>query len=86
MAQASWQLQEAKNRFSHVVDSALAGIPQSVTRRGKEVVVVVAADEYHRLERAERAAAPGFIEHLMAIPRDDVAFERGELAPRAVDF
>ena len=30
-----WQLQDAKNRFSAVVDAALTGHPQRVTRRGK---------------------------------------------------
>ena len=37
----SWQLQEAKNRFSEVVSRALTEGPQTVTRRGTEVVVVV---------------------------------------------
>jgi len=37
-----WQLQEAKNRLSEVVDLALEEGPQTVTRHGKEVVVVVA--------------------------------------------
>jgi prevent-host-death family protein len=82
MAGHSWQLQEAKNRFSQVVDRALLGEPQHVTRRGEEVVVVLAAADYRRLARAERAAAPGFVEHLMAMPRDDGDFERLDLIPR----
>ncbi len=44
-------LQDAKNRFSAVVDAALAGHPQEVTRRGKPAVVVLSADDYHRLVR-----------------------------------
>ena len=36
----SWSLQDAKNRFSAVVNAALAGEPQRVTRRGEPVVVV----------------------------------------------
>lgn len=44
-----WQIQEAKNRFSEVVDRALKNGPQTVTRRGKEAVVIVAADEYRKL-------------------------------------
>lgn len=82
----SWQLQEAKNRFSQVVDQALAGEPQTVTRRGREVVVVLAAEEYRRLMRAEMIAAPGFVQHLLAMPRDDESFERGSAQPRDVDF
>ena len=45
----TWQLQDAKNRFSAVVEAALAGEPQEVTRRGKPVVVVVAFEEFQRL-------------------------------------
>ena len=35
-----WSLQDAKNRFSAVVDAAVGGDPQRVTRRGKPAVVV----------------------------------------------
>lgn len=44
-----WQIQEAKQRFSEVVRRALAEGPQTVTRRGQQVVVVVAADRYREL-------------------------------------
>ena len=36
-----WSVQDAKNRFSAVVDAALAGQPQEVSRRGKPAVVVL---------------------------------------------
>ena len=36
----TWQLQEARRRFSEVVDQALADGPQRVTRHGKQAVVV----------------------------------------------
>ena len=32
---AEWSLQDAKNRFSAVVNAALDGSPQMVTRRGR---------------------------------------------------
>lgn len=81
---ADWSLQDAKNRFSAVVNAALDGAPQTVTRRGAPVVVVVAAEDYRRLCRAEKANAPTFVEHLLAIPQggpDDV-FDRIPLKPR----
>ena len=46
----TWQLQEAKSRFSELVDMALAEGPQLVTRRGSEAVVVIAATEYRKLQ------------------------------------
>jgi prevent-host-death family protein len=46
-----WQLQEAKNRLSEVVDLALEEGPQTVTRHGKEVVVILSKEEFDRRRR-----------------------------------
>jgi antitoxin Phd len=77
-------LQDAKNRFSAVVEAALAGRPQEVTRRGKPAVVVVSAKEYHRLLKEARANRESFANHLMAFPVADVL--RAEAKPRDVAF
>ena len=53
-----WPLQDAKNKFSAMVNAALAGEPQLVIRRGYPAVVVLAADEYERLLQLDRADAP----------------------------
>jgi antitoxin Phd len=76
MHKTPWRLQDAKAQFSAVVDAALQGEPQLVTRRGKNAVVVVAVSEYTRLRDGERTLAPGFIEHLLAMPR--AATQRNE--------
>jgi prevent-host-death family protein len=44
-----WQLQEAKNRLSQVVDRAVNDGPQTITLRGKPAAVVVSFDEYRKL-------------------------------------
>lgn len=44
-----WQLQEAKNRLSQVVDQALHNGPQTITLRGKPSAVVVSFEEYRKL-------------------------------------
>ena len=67
---AEWSSHDAKNRFSAVVNAALAGEPQTVTRRGVPTVVVLAVDDYERLLQAEKIGALTFIEHLMDIPKD----------------
>ncbi|MBK5915327.1 type II toxin-antitoxin system Phd/YefM family antitoxin [Rhodocyclus purpureus] len=46
----TWQLQEAKSRFSELVDCTLAEGPQLVTRRGHEAVVIIAAPEFRRMQ------------------------------------
>ena len=87
----TWQLQDAKNRFSAVVEAALAGEPQEVTRKGKPVVVVVAFEEFQRLCKNDAENAPSFVDHLLAIPKgsDDDGFElpcrTRDYTPRAVD-
>ena len=82
---AVWHLQDAKNRFSAVVEAALGGEPQRVTRRGRPAVVVLAVDEYERLRLLERAKAPSFAELMLAMPQDDEEFERLPAALRPVD-
>ena len=81
-----WPLQDAKNRFSAVVDAALAGDPQRVTRRGRPAVVVLAVDEYERLRQIEKANAPTFAELLLGIPQDGQEFERLSLPARSPDL
>jgi len=86
MRASTWRLQDAKNQFSKVVEAALHGEPQHVTRRGREVVVVLAAEEYDRLEKIHEAMAPGFVDHLCMIPKDDGEFERLPFQVREVEF
>lgn len=83
-------LQDAKNRFSAVVDAALSGHPQQVTRRGKPVVVVLSVEENHRLLAQAQAQAQreSFAAHLMNFPGPDTPdtadTPRAEAAPRDV--
>lgn len=51
---ASWQLQDAKARFSEFLDAALEKGPQVVTRRGVETAVLVPIEDWRRLQRAAR--------------------------------
>jgi antitoxin Phd len=80
-----WTLQDAKNKFSAVVDAALAGTPQEVSRRGKPAVVVLSADEYHRLVQNAVRSRESFAAHLMAFPGTEV-IPRAEATPRDVSF
>jgi antitoxin Phd len=82
-------LQDAKAQFSSVVEAAIRGEPQHVTRRGKPAVVIVGAEEFERLQRSEKAPRDGFIEHLLAqpkMPKGDRAPKPARLRLRDVDF
>ncbi|MGA8763737.1 MAG: type II toxin-antitoxin system Phd/YefM family antitoxin, partial [Candidatus Sulfotelmatobacter sp.] len=50
----SWQLQDAKARFSEFLDAALKNGPQIVTRRGVEAAVLVPIHEWRRMQQAGR--------------------------------
>ena len=79
-----WQLQEAKNRFSEVVDDALAHGPQIVTRHGREVVVILAIEEYRRMKQPKG----GLLECLQVPAKYAVELEttRSKEVPRKTDL
>ena len=85
MARRIWSVQDAKNRFSEVVEAAQHR-PQTVTKHGKPAVVVVAANEYERQRRLEHMKAPSFAELLLAMPSDGKEFERLEGSMREPGF
>lgn len=49
MISNNWQLQDAKNKFSSLVEKARRFGPQIVTKHGEEVVVVLDVSEYKKL-------------------------------------
>ena len=79
--EAMWSLREARNRFSTVVNAALDGTPQEVTRRGKPAVVVISASEYDRLLAQAQATGGSFVDHLLAFPG---AVDRARVTARPV--
>ena len=81
-----WPLQDAKNKFSALVNAALGGEPQRVTRRGFPAVVVVSAEEYDRLCRLEKSNAPTLGELLLEMPQDDQEFQRLSIPARELDL
>jgi antitoxin Phd len=60
---ASWQVQDAKARFSEFLDASIKKGPQIVTRRGVETAVLVPIEEWNRLQKAAR---PSLKELLLA--------------------
>lgn len=80
MLKSQWRLQDAKAQFSQVVEAALRGEPQHVTRRGRDAVVVLSESSYRVLRDSARSSAPGFVAHLLAIPKDEVPVD----APRRI--
>lgn len=79
----AWQLQAAKQRFSELVERARTDGPQVVTKHGKEAVVVLSAEEYHRL----RGEQPSLLEYLRAAPDlDALELDRARDLGREVEL
>ncbi|QDY71130.1 type II toxin-antitoxin system Phd/YefM family antitoxin [Qingshengfaniella alkalisoli] len=81
-----WNVQDAKNKFSAVIDAALAGEPQEVSRRGKPTVVVLSVTEYLRLQQAAKLQRGSFVDHLLTFPADAPDIARAKVLPRDVEF
>ncbi len=62
----AWQLQEAKNKFSEVVEEALKEGPQVITRRGVEAVVILSHSEYVKLTAPQQKLSAFFRESPLA--------------------
>lgn len=79
-----WQLQEAKSRFSELVERSLRNGAQIVTRRGKKVVVVLSYEEYRRLTATQRNLAQFLLQSPLA--GSELEIERDRSLPREVDL
>ena len=51
---STWQLQEAKNQLSLVVEDALTKGPQTITRHGEPVVVVMAVKDFKQATKPRK--------------------------------
>lgn len=81
---SSWKLQDAKAKFSKVVDDALKVGPQYVTRRGQEAVVILSVKEYKKITSQK----PSLKQFLLNCPKidNDFEFERQKDYSREVEF
>jgi prevent-host-death family protein len=72
----SWSVAEAKARLSELLDHVLNDGPQAITRRGREIAVVVSTEEWHR--KASRSGS--LAEFLAASPLrgSDLDIERAD--------
>lgn len=78
----TWQLQEAKNRFSELVERTLSEGPQLVTRRGQDAVVVLSVRDFQRMSEG-----PSLIETLLRAPRGEpLRVERSREPIRDIDL
>jgi prevent-host-death family protein len=80
----AWTVAEAKAHFSEVMEQAETSGPQTITRHGKNAVVVVSAQEWERKTRRKGS----FAEFLWNSPLrgSGLVIERANDAPRKIDL
>ncbi len=61
-----WQLQEAKNKLSEVVEEALQHGPQVITRRGKETAILLSYADYRKMLLNQKKLSDFFRESPLA--------------------
>jgi prevent-host-death family protein len=81
-ARMVWQLQEAKARFSELVQKAMDEGPQTVTRRGKPSVVVLSAEQFELMKKRQISLK----DLLRSAPWHELEIERDKSPPRDVDL
>ncbi len=82
MIENHWQLQEAKNKFSSLVNYAQKIGPQVVTKHGQVAVIVISAEEYNKLTKPKKNIVQFFQESPLA--QEDISFERSKEIPREI--
>ena len=84
MLEKRWQLQEAKNRFSRLVEKAQQDGPQIVTKHGREAVVILSADEYRRLVQPKKDIVRFFQESPLV--GEEIDLTRSKETPRDIEL
>jgi prevent-host-death family protein len=77
-----WPLQDAKNQFSQVVELAQKRGPQTVTRHGQPVAVIVSADEFKAMVRPKESV----VEFFAPLRGSGIRLHRSRDLPRKVRF
>ncbi|MEX2642596.1 MAG: type II toxin-antitoxin system Phd/YefM family antitoxin [Acetobacterales bacterium] len=78
----NWPVQDAKARFSELLEASLRDGPQLITRRGIDAAVLVPVDQWRRLQRSARPTLKEVL--LSEEPRTDIPVPvRGRLRRRS---
>lgn len=77
-----WSLQDAKARFSELVNTAMSDGVQIVTRRGEQVVVVLPVTEFRRLSQPQTTLS----DFLLGAPRVDLDVTRDQSEGREIEL
>ncbi|MCH9698678.1 MAG: type II toxin-antitoxin system Phd/YefM family antitoxin [Gammaproteobacteria bacterium] len=87
MRKNTWQLQEAKSKFSQLIDKAMHDTPQFVTKHGKQAVVVLSYETYQTFVHPSNNLVEFFASSpLVGDSEKPLTFEREKDHPRPIDL
>lgn len=84
MDQNTWQLQDAKTKFSQLVDSAMHHKPQFVTKHGNNAVVIISFEEYIKLTKPKDDLVT-FLRN-SPLAENDFEFTRNKDMPKDIEL
>jgi antitoxin Phd len=79
-----WQLQDAKNRLSRLVEEAKSSGPQTITVRGKPTVVVLSVHDYQKLRHRPQKLSAFFAQS--PLKGVEIDLTRSQELPRAIEL
>ena len=77
-----WQLQDAKSKFSQLVENAMCNEPQFVTKHGNNAVVILSFDDYNKITKPKSDLVT-FLRH-SPLMEAELDFIRNKELPREV--
>ncbi|WP_322768190.1 type II toxin-antitoxin system Phd/YefM family antitoxin [Frankia sp. Cr1] len=87
----SWQVQEAEQCFSEVLRAAQNDGPQTITRHGEEIAVVIDINEYRRLTAPNKnlidlLLGPPYFDDDVVSVMEEIEVARKKDFPREIDI
>lgn len=84
MKSNTWQLQEAKSKFSQLVENAILDEPQFVTKHGNNAVVILSYEDYQKITKPQT----DLVTFLRSSPlmETELEFSRHRDLPRELDL
>jgi antitoxin Phd len=61
-----WQLNDAKKKFSKLIEKTQCEVPQIVTKHGKECIVILSIEEYQKMIQSKTSLVKFFQEAPLA--------------------
>lgn len=74
-----WQLQEAKNKFSQIVEEAVKYGPQVIVKDGAEIIVVLSYAQYRKLVLSQKKLSEFFRDSPLVEADLDLSRDKSEI-------